>query len=441
MPSKIVSEELQALRRRVVELESKLAQKANVGITQGPVPEVGKIGSHWTLPHSERDEQPVSGGPLAGITVLDLTQVLAGPYCGKMLVDLGARVIKIEPPDPPNGSEGLVRAMTSPYYFASVNYGKESISLDLKNADDLGVFDKLLAKADVMIQNFRTGVIDRLGYGWESVHARFPRLIMCSISGFGSDGPYGKRPSMDPIAQAMSGLNSITGWEGTPPVGMGANVADVYSGTIACCGIQAALLDRYKNNGTGRHVDISMLDSNFAIHSHIITKFAKSSVRPLRNGTWWYGGAPLDSYATKLKDEYLVLIAYQAKDFKLLCELLGKPEWLQHPLYGTNSKRVANYAPFKHALEAVLAQRTRKEWLDVFLPAGVACGPVNTIDEAVEDPSLRQRKMLASVHDNGNDCEWTVAGNPIKISGFTDSNKRAFVAGFNEHGDDIRSRL
>ena len=179
----------------------------------------------------------------------------------------------------------------------------------------------------------------------------------------------------------------------------------------------------------------------FERKSHILTQFARTSTKPLRNGTWWYGGAPLDSFATKVENEYMVLIAYQAKDFKLLCETIGQQEWLEHPIYRSNGGRIANYVPFKRDLEEVLRQKTRAEWLQIFMDVGIACGPVNTIDEAVEDVSLRQRKMLAAVHDNQNDCEWTIAGNPIKISGFKDSNLRAFVAAHNEHGDEIRAKL
>ena len=402
-------------------------------------------------------------GPLEGITVVDLTQVLAGPFCAKLLGDLGARVIKVEPIDPfaAKSPEKAMRGKVPPFYFASVHYGKESIALDLKARADRVVFEKMLSKADILVQNYRPGVMRSFSYTWQELHARFPRLIYAAISGFGEEGdgqsisgvPYSQMPSMDHIAQAMSGLMAVTGWEGSPPHGHGANSADVYSGTVAAIGVLGALLQRAKD-GKGRRVDVSMLDASMTLMSHIITRHEAFShvdqtgkpvpgrgLSPPRKGSWWYMNAVFDAFECK-DGGYLMVIAFQDKDYRALCSAIDRQDLATDERFAKHGARHMNYESQLKPLicEAMLA-KTRDEWQCVMQPLGIVCGPVNSIDEVVRNPQLRSRNMIGSVLDRATGQNFIVPGNAVKISGFPDHAFRGFVHAYNEDGARIRSNL
>lgn len=304
------------------------------------------------------------------------------------------------------------------------------IALDLKAAHGKAKFYELLATADAIIENYRPGVMQRLGLGWQNLHAKYPRLVMCSISGFGQSGPSSQRPAMDTVAQALSGLMSVTGLPDQPPHGHGANSADVITGVHAALGVVAALYSRL-NDGKGRYVDIAMLDCNFSLLGHIVTRYADNREHAPRTGGHWYRVSPLGVFSTA--DEPIVLIAYQPKHFRKLCEVLGTTEWLQHPHFKGSNLRSLHFNEFRGALEAELCQRPRDEWLDIFWKAGLAASKVNTVHDTLHDEQLHHRKMLATtVGAQGR--EYTVLGNPVKISGFADTNFRHPVPRLDQHG-------
>jgi len=356
-------------------------------------------------------------GPLSGVLVVDLTRVLAGPYCTMVLADLGARVIKIEAP----GRGDDARAI-GPFvgdhsaYFMSLNRGKESIALDLKNADDRGIFERLLARADVLVENFRPGAMERLGYGWNELRARFPRLIVASTSGFGQTGPYAKRPAYDVVAQAMGGVMSITGQPGGKPTRVGTSIGDIAGGLFTAIGIQAALVERQRSK-TGQRVDVSLLDSQVAILENAIARYSVTGEVPEPIGSRHPSIAPFDAFSTQ--DSFVVIAAGNDELFAKLCEAIGAPEWTEDERFRTNEQRNQNADALKVLIESALSKRTTSEWLEVLQRAQLPCGPLNDIAQLIEDPQVISRNMVVSA-DAGADGSLQMAGNPIKLSAHED---------------------
>jgi CoA:oxalate CoA-transferase len=356
-------------------------------------------------------------GPLSGVLVVDLTRVLAGPYCTMVLADLGARVIKVEEP----GRGDDARAI-GPFvgdrsaYFMSLNRGKESIALDLKNAEDRGIFERLLARADVLVENFRPGAMERLGYGWDELHARFPRLIAASTSGFGQTGPYAERPAYDIVAQAMGGIMSITGQPGGVPTRVGTSIGDITAGLFTVIGIQAALVERHRSK-TGQRVDVSLLDSQVAILENAIARYSVTGEVPGPIGSRHPSIAPFDAYATQ--DGFVVIAAGNDELFAKLCEAIGAPDWTEDERFQTNEQRSQNADALKGLIETALAARTTSEWLEVLQRAELPCGPLNNIAQLIEDPQVTARNMVVSADDEAGGS-LQMAGNPIKLSAHED---------------------
>jgi CoA:oxalate CoA-transferase len=356
-------------------------------------------------------------GPLSGVLVIDLTRVLAGPYCTMVLADLGARVIKVEVP-----GRGDDARQIGPFvgnrsaYFMSLNRGKESIALDLKNPGDRSVFERLLARADVLVENFRPGAMQRLGYGWDELHARFPRLIVASTSGFGQTGPYAERPAYDVVAQAMGGLMSITGQPGGKPTRVGTSIGDITAGLFTAIGIQAALVERQRS-ATGQRVDVSLLDAQVAILENAIARHSVTGEIPGPIGARHPSIAPFDAFATR--DGFVVIAAGNDALFAKLCEAIGAPEWLADERFRTNERRNRNQEALKGLIETTLAKRTTSEWLEVLQRAELPCGPLNDIARLIEDPQVVFRNMIVSA-DDGAGARLRMAGNPIKFSAHED---------------------
>jgi CoA:oxalate CoA-transferase len=356
-------------------------------------------------------------GPLSGVLVIDLTRVLAGPYCTMVLADLGARVIKIEAP----GRGDDARAI-GPFvgdhsaYFMSLNRGKESIALDLKSDEDRNIFERLLARADVLVENFRPGAMERLGYGWDELHARFPRLIAAGTSGFGQTGPYAERPAYDVIAQAMGGIMSITGHPGGEPTRVGTSIGDITAGLFTAIGIQAALVERHRSK-IGQRVDVSMLDSQVAILENAIARYSVTGEVPGPIGSRHPSIAPFDAFATQ--DGLVVIAAGNDELFARLCEAIGAPEWTEDERFGTNEQRTQNADALKTLIETALAKRTTSEWLEVLQRSRLPCGPLNDIAQLIEDPQVISRNMVVSA-DDGAGGSLQMAGNPIKLSAHED---------------------
>jgi CoA:oxalate CoA-transferase len=358
-----------------------------------------------------------ASGPLDGVVVIDMTRVLAGPLCTLLLADLGARVIKIEAPGTGDDSRQFgpfVKGRSA--YFAALNRGKESIALDLKTEADRAVFERLLARADVVVENFRAGTMERLGYGWEALHARFPRLIYAAASGFGHTGPYAGRASYDVIAQAMGGIMSITGQPGGPPTRVGTSIGDISAALFAAVGTLAALTYRHES-GLGMKVDISMLDCQIAILENAITRYLATGEIPGPLGARHPTIAPFELF--QAADGPIVIAAANDHLFGKLCAALGRGALPKDPRFGDNDSRSRNVADLKREIEAVLASRPKSEWLDILTEAGVPCGPINNVAEALADPQVAARNMLVTVEDPIMGRQ-RMPGNPIKLSAFLD---------------------
>ena len=368
-------------------------------------------------------------GPLSGITVLDLTRVLAGPYCTMILNDLGARVIKIEPPggDDSRGYGPWLDGHSA--YFMSLNRGKESAVLDLKNDKDRKVFDKLLSEADVLVENFRPGTMAKLGYGWETIHARHPKLIYAACSGFGHTGPDSGRPAYDMVVQGMGGLMSLTGHDGGPPTRVGTAIGDITAGLFTAIGVNAALFDRTKTDA-GQFIDISMLDCQIAILENAIARYFATGISPGPSAARHPSIAPFECYESQ--NGHIIIAAGNDALFMKLCETLGAPELGRNSLFITNRLRMENVLELKRALEAMLKTNDRDYWLQRLEAAGVPCGPLNSVADAVENPQIKARNMVVHIDDEqtGN---LKIAGNPIKLNRYPDPESRPPAPTLNQH--------
>ena len=355
-----------------------------------------------------------SAGPLAGILVVDLTRVLAGPFCTQVLADLGARVIKIEAPGRGDDARRIGPFLgDESAYFVSLNRGKQSLALDLRAEPDRRVFERLLERADVVVENFRPGVMQRLGYGWDALAAKHPRLVMASISGFGQTGPYAERPAYDVIAQAMGGIMSLTGHPGGGPTRVGTSTGDISAGLFAVIGILAALAGR-ERSGRGERVDVSMLDAQVATLENAIVRHLATGELPGPLGTRHPSIAPFQALATGAG--HIAVAAGNDALFAKLCRALGRPELAAAPEFASNELRTRNVDALAHRLEQALAAHDAAHWLATLAAAGIPCGPVNDIAQVVADPQVAARNMLVAIEGS----TLRVAGNPIKLAGAPD---------------------
>jgi CoA:oxalate CoA-transferase len=376
-----------------------------------------------------------AAGPLSGILVLDLTRVLAGPFCTLLLADLGARVIKVETPGTGDDARRIGPFVDGgSAYFLSLNRGKESLALDLKSDEDRSLFERLLARADVLAENFRPGVMQRLGYGWEALEPRFPRLVMASISGFGQTGPYAQRPAYDVIAQAMGGVMSLTGHPGAGPTRVGTSTGDITAGLFAALGILAALNAR-QQSGRGSRVDVSMLDAQVATLENAIVRYFASGEVPGPIGSRHPSIAPFQALATA--DGFIVVAAGNDALFARLCRALGRPELAQAPEFASNELRTRAADALERVLSEALAAHGSAWWLEKLAAAGVPCGPVNDIAQLVADPQVAARNMLVAVAGS----RLRVAGNPVKLSGFPDPDARSAPPALDEDRARILAEL
>lgn len=360
-------------------------------------------------------------GPLSGVLVIDLSRILAGPYCTLLMAEMGARVIKVEPPkggDDARAYGPYVNGKST--YFASVNRGKESIALDLKSDGDRKIFEKLLVKADVIVENFRPGTMEKLGFGWETLHAKFPQLIYASASGFGHTGPNSKDPAYDMVVQGMGGVMSITGNEGQPPARVGMSIGDIGAGLFTAVAVNAALVHRLKT-GESTKVDIAMFDCQLALLENAIMRYTVEGEIPGPLGARHPTITPFQAFATA--DGSIIIAAGNDGLFLKTCEALGLPEMAAHPDYKSNALRQKHHGRLERELEAVLKGQTTAHWLAVIGKAGVPCGPINNIQQALEHPQVAARNMLIDVPD-GSGGMLKLAGNPLKMSAFEDPTTR-----------------
>lgn len=348
--------------------------------------------------------------PLAGITVVDLTRVLAGPACTQMLADLGARVIKVEQP----GSGDDARAI-GPFvegvsaYFMSVNRNKESIALDLKAQQDRVIFEQLLERADLLVENFRPGTLEKLGYSWEQLHTRYPRLILASISGFGQTGPFHRQPAYDMVVQAMSGMMSVTGHGADSPCRVGVSIGDLAAGLYSVIGIQAALMRRMQTQ-VGERLDIAMLDCQVALLENAVARLEATGSVPNPIGTRHPSMAPFDVFAAQ--DGGFVIAVGSDHAFTRLCEVLELPELARDARFTHNASRCEHQAVLKSLLEHRLQQAPRAHWIALLEQSGVPTGQYQTVAEMVNHPQVQARQMLAQV-TTPTGSTLRVASNPL----------------------------
>jgi CoA:oxalate CoA-transferase len=356
-------------------------------------------------------------GPLSGITVVDLSRILAGPYCTMLMAEMGARVIKVEPPktgDDARAYGPFIKSHSA--YFASVNRGKESIALDLKADADKRIFEKLLEKADVLVENFRPGTMEKLGYGWETLHKRYPQLIYAAASGFGHTGPHSKDPAYDMVVQGMGGIMSVTGFPGGEPTRIGMSIGDVGSGLYTAVAVNAALLHRFRT-GEATKVDIAMFDCQLALLEGVVVRYTAEGVIPGPVGSRHATITPFQAFRTK--DGNIIIAAGNDSLFVRLCNALGNPGMALDPDYLTNGSRQKNQKRLETEIEAILADKTTAEWIKIIGDAGVPCGPINNIAQALQHPQVEARNMLVTVPD-GEGGTLKVSGNPLKMSAFAD---------------------
>ncbi len=331
--------------------------------------------------------------PLAGLKVLELARILAGPWVGQALADLGAEVIKIESPggdDTRSWGPPFVEETGSASYFHAANRGKKSVVLDLKTAEGQGHARALAVRSDVMIENFKLGGLAKYGLDHATLRAAHPRLIYCSITGFGQTGPYAPRAGYDFIIQAMSGLMSITGEKGGEPQKLGVAVADLVTGLNAVIAIQAALAER-EQTGQGRHIDMALLDSCVSILSNQALAYLTSGTAPVSIGNAHPSIVPYQVFA--VADGHFILAVGNDGQFRKACIVLGLPDLPDDPAYATNPARVANREALVPMLQTVLMRWTRDEILAACEAAGVPAGPINRIDDVFDDPQIRARGM------------------------------------------------
>lgn len=377
-------------------------------------------------------------GPLSGITVVDLTRVLAGPYCTMLMAELGARVIKIEPPGTGDDSRQYGPFVNGrPCYFASVNRDKESIALDLKAPRDREIFERLLEKADVVAENFRPGVMEKLGYGWETLHARYPRLIYVATSGYGHCGPDTQRPAYDMVIQGLSGMMSVTGEPEGGPCRVGISIADVGSGVYSAVAVNAALLHR-ERTGEATKVDIAMFDCLLAMLESVASRYVMTGQIGKRLGAMHPAIVPFEAFRTA--DGHMTVACGNDKLFRLLCEALGRPDLAASPLYETNELRVRNRVALHEAIEAVLVERPTAHWCDLFERVGVPAGPINDIAQALAHPQVAARNMLVEAIDPVLGPVKLV-GNPLKMSAFEDRKTRRVAPDLDQDRQKILQEL
>ena len=351
---------------------------------------------------------------LSGLRVLDLSAALTGPFCSMIMADLGADVIKIEPP------EGEIFRNMAPYYrgewsayFVAIHRNKRGVVLDLKTEPGLEAFYDLVKLSDVVLDNFRPGVLERLRIDHATLSSINPRIVTCSITGYGSTGSFRHKTAFDLAIQAASGVLSVTGDEEGNFVKVGVPIADLAAGQFAVIGILTALAER-SHSGQGQHVDISMFDCQLSLLSYLISWYTASGDVPRPLGTGHLGLEPYGAYRTK--DGFLVWTIGTEKFWVELCQALGVPELASDPRFDSVKNRHANRQEMRRILEDILATRTTDEWMVIMEEAGIPAAPVNTLDRALCQPCVKERNMLVEVDQPRYGGKALLAGNPIKLS-------------------------
>jgi len=352
--------------------------------------------------------------PLDDLFVVDLSRILSGPICTMLMGDMGANIIKIEPP--PSGDDS--RQWGPPFiggistYFHSINRNKKSLCLNLKAEEGRRILWKLIERADVVIENFRPGVLDKLGFAHEDVSRVNPRAVYCSISGFGQTGPYRDRPGYDVIAQGESGVMDLTGFPDQPPVKLGASLADIVTGLYAFQGVLLALLARYRT-GMGQRIDVSLLDSMVSTLTYHALIYFTTGRSPTRMGTRHPSIVPYECF--QAADGFVNIAVTNQKQWVNFCNVLGFPQVARDPRFETMPQRLAHYDELKLLIDQVVPKWTRAEVIRRMTEVGIPSGPINTVGEILEDPQIKAREMVYElIHPEYGPLR--VLGIPIKLS-------------------------
>ncbi|MBT5387387.1 MAG: CoA transferase [Porticoccaceae bacterium] len=363
-------------------------------------------------------------GPLAGYKVLDMSRVLAGPWAGQMLADLGAEVIKIERPSvgddtrhwgPPYLQNSDGTSTQDAAYFFCTNRGKKSVTVDITQPEGQAIIRQLASQSDVLIENYKVGGLAKYGLDYDSLQALNPQLIYCSITGFGQTGPYAQRPGYDFLIQGMGGLMSITGEPDEQqggPVKVGVAVTDIFTGLYAANAIQGALLERHQS-GLGQHIDLALLDVQAAVLANQASNYLIGGQVPERLGNAHPNIVPYQAFATA--DGHIILAVGNDSQFERLSQVLQQPQWALDPSYQTNAARVKNRQQLCASISQQLSAGNSSDWLRLFTEHQIPCGPINRIDEVFEDPQILARDMLVKVADK-RAGEIKLVGNPINYS-------------------------
>ncbi len=356
---------------------------------------------------------------LKGIRVLDFTDFLAGPYCGMYLADMGADVIKVENlrsgGNFVRNAKPLEKKTGRSMYFQNLNRNKRGVAVDLKSESGKEIFSKLVKSADVLLENNRPGVMDKLGFGWETCHSLNPKLVYASISGYGQYGEHAHKPGYDLIAQAMGGSMSITGWPGMEPTRAGMAIGDLFAGLNACVAILASLLKR-RESGQGQRIDVALVDSIVSGMEAKLMQYVYEGKAPVMTGNKYITSAPYDSF--RAKDDHFVIASGTDVHFLKLSAAMGMPELAENPLYCDTEARKKNADSLKEIVERWAADKTVSECVEIIDRAGVPAGPIYNCEQVCKDKNITEtREMLVKVHhEEAGDL--TVIGNPIKMSAY-----------------------
>ena len=353
-------------------------------------------------------------GPLEGIRVVDLTRILAGPYCTMMLGDMGAEVIKIENPDGGDDTRGwgppFLNGVST--YFISINRNKKSLTLNLKNERGKELLRDLIRKGDVVVENFRPGALDKLGFSWEEIHRINPAVIFASLSGFGQTGPRRSEPGFDVVIQGEGGIMSITGEPDGPPSKFGASIADITAGMLAAQGVLLSLYHREKT-GVGQMVDVGMLDGQVALLTYHANNYFGTGKLPPRRGNKHPSITPYETY--ECKDGYFNLGVGNDSLWRRFCDAMGLGDIKEDPKFAINKDRVDNRLELQEILDAFFAEKTVGETLEALREAGIPCGPINNLEQVLNEPQVLAREMVVDV-DVPVAGPTKVTGVPIKLS-------------------------
>ena len=385
-------------------------------------------------------------GPLDGIRILDLSRVLAGPFCTQMLADLGAEVIKVERPGvgdetrtwgPPYVKDADGADTTESAYYLCANRNKRSVTVDFSRPRGVALVKRLLARSDVLVENFKVGGLAKFGLGHEQLRGEFPGLVYCSITGFGQTGPYAHRPGYDMMAQGMGGLISITGEPDRPPSKVPVAINDIVTGMYTSVALLSALRHR-DLTGEGQHVDVGLLDVQVSWLANVASNYLVGGRIPRRLGTAHPNSVPYQVFPTE--DGFIIIAANNDGQFERLCEAAGAAELLEDPGFSSNALRVNNRTRLIPKIEAITRTRTTAAWMAALEAAGVPCAPVNTIDQVFADPQVQARGMQIRMPHPLAGEDVRLVGSPIRLSGTPVSYRRAPPT-LGEHTDEVLAEV